>query len=373
MSTSLTPDAAIPKFLTAMSSIYGPFPSSPEAATIWTPPPMAEGHRGRYLWTDGFAVINFLTLHKTTSNPLYLELAKRLVTTVHDTLGKTRDLSSRLPGATDDAPLRGGLRIGKVDEEDDPSEDGDGQYFHYLTVWMFALNRMTVVTGDTWYNDQAVDIARSVLIGKFLSNPDSPRPRMFWKMSIDLSRPLVPSEGNLDPIDGYVTYKVLQITNGGKGLEQELIALKKTVNTKWRSYSSTAPLDLGMTLWTAHMLRGAEGEDWADVLAQKAMACPRRLVESKTTLARPTSRRLAFREFGTALGLKCCIDLARQHGLEALPDDLCREWEETGLVPEPTAERKKAMEGSRLAELMPITQVMYASALVPGLFQQQGM
>ncbi|KAG8947956.1 hypothetical protein FRC04_010153 [Tulasnella sp. 424] len=356
-----------------MSSIYGPLPTLEDAISAWTAPPMAEGHRGRYLWTDGFAVINFLTLYRITSNPVYIGLAKRLVTTVHDTLGKTRDLSARLPNATDASPLRGGLRIGKVDEEDDPSGDGDGQYFHYLTVWMFALNRVTVVTGDTWYNDQAIDLAQSVLLGKFLINPGSPRPRMFWKMSIDLSCPLVFSEGNLDPIDGYVTYKILQKTNGGRGLEEELKSLKKIVDTKWKGYSSNDPLDLGMTLWTVHLIKDEEGEEWAKALARKAMACLRRLVDSKSYFERPASRRLAFREFGTAMGLRCCSDLARELQLEGLADEISREWETFGLVPEPTPEKKKAMQGSRLAELMPITQVMYASALVPGLFKKEGL
>jgi hypothetical protein len=33
---------------------------------------------------------------------------------------------------------------------------------------------------------------------------------MHWKMSIDLRRPMVLSEGNLDPFDGLATYKLLQ-------------------------------------------------------------------------------------------------------------------------------------------------------------------
>jgi hypothetical protein len=33
---------------------------------------------------------------------------------------------------------------------------------------------------------------------------------MHWKMSIDLRRPAVMSEGNLDPFDGFVTYRLLQ-------------------------------------------------------------------------------------------------------------------------------------------------------------------
>ena len=35
---------------------------------------------------------------------------------------------------------------------------------------------------------------------------------MYWKMSIDLTRPLVPSMGQHDPLDGFVTYNELQLT-----------------------------------------------------------------------------------------------------------------------------------------------------------------
>lgn len=35
---------------------------------------------------------------------------------------------------------------------------------------------------------------------------------MYWKMSIDLSSPLVPSMGQHDPLDGLITYLQLQAT-----------------------------------------------------------------------------------------------------------------------------------------------------------------
>jgi len=41
--------------------------------------------------------------------------------------------------------VAGGLAIGKKDEL---GRDGDGQYHHYLTLWMFELNRMAVATGQ---------------------------------------------------------------------------------------------------------------------------------------------------------------------------------------------------------------------------------
>jgi len=256
------------RFTNAMERIYGPFESiSSDQVATWTPPPMTEGHKGRYLWTDGFAVVNFITLYKQTADTKYLTLASRLIRTVHDILGRTRDGSARLPGATDEWPLRGGLRIGKHHAS---GSDGDGQYHHYLTVWMFALNRMTIASKDKWYNDQAISLAEAIH-PKFMIHRDSSRPRMFWKMSMDLSKPLVHSEGNLDPIDGYVIFKLLQRTAGTNVLEREISEYKKILETKWRRYVSDDPLDLGMTLWTAHWFD--KEEEWATILTQRAFAC----------------------------------------------------------------------------------------------------
>src|SRR2546423_775864 len=181
------------RFLEAMAAVYGPLPS--DNASTWEPPPKAGGFKGRYLWTDAFGVINFLTLYKETSDDRYLALAKSLVRTVHDIQGRTRDGKSRLPGATDENPLGGGLRIGK---EDAAGSDGDGQYHHYLTLWMFALNRVSIAAKDPSYNDQAISLAKAIH-PRFFVGRSSSHPRMVWKISMDMSRPLVTSEGNLDP------------------------------------------------------------------------------------------------------------------------------------------------------------------------------
>jgi hypothetical protein len=46
-----------------------------------------------------------------------LEAADHLIQNVHDVLGKDRDGKKRLGNATDTEPLKGGLRIGKVEPE----------------------------------------------------------------------------------------------------------------------------------------------------------------------------------------------------------------------------------------------------------------
>jgi hypothetical protein len=66
-------------------------------------------------------------------------------------------------------PTIEGLRIGKKLNErksDEPYDERleweqDGQYFHYLTKWMHALNRTTEVTGDLRYNRWALELAKT--------------------------------------------------------------------------------------------------------------------------------------------------------------------------------------------------------------------
>lgn len=120
-------EATTQRFKEATQLIYGPFEGiSDQDAQSWKPSesPGAGCHKGRYLWTDAFGVVNFITLFKVTSSPVYLTLARRLVDTVHNILGRTRDGSSRLPPATDAEPLKGGLRIGKIQGS---GSDCDGQ------------------------------------------------------------------------------------------------------------------------------------------------------------------------------------------------------------------------------------------------------
>ena len=117
-------------------------------------------------------------------------------------------------------PTRGGLRIGKPLPErprgapfDEQLEwDRDGQYFHYLTKWMHALDQVSRATRDARFNTWARELAEAAH-RSFTGEPHGHgAPRMVWKMSIDLSRPLVPSMGQHDPLDGLITCLQLQAT-----------------------------------------------------------------------------------------------------------------------------------------------------------------
>ena len=352
------PQQKLNDFVAAMQRIYQiPTTPSDTTATSWTPPPATAGHRGRYLWTDAFGVLNLITLSRVTPHRShYVTLAGTLVSTVHSILGRTRDQSSRLPGATEENPLAGGLRIGK---EHESGPDGDGQYHHYLTLWMFALNRLSVASAQPEYNDMAISLARAIHPA-FVYQRDSSRPRMYWKVSMDLSHPLVHSEGNLDPVDGYVIFTLLQRTHGEGStvLRDEIRDYDKIVQTKWQGYSSSDPLDLGMTLWTAHLLAGEDEHPWAAEVLAKAKRDTAKLF-SKGYFDRDIERRLAFREFGTALGVQC-QDATEGEWIDRA-DSITTMWRDAGLFEGSWKSRVNTDH-----DLAPITLVMYAAALVPG-------
>jgi len=58
---------------------------------------------------------------------------------------------------------------------------------------MFALNRMSIATNNRKYNDWAITLAKAIH-PKFVYNRATDRPKIHWKMSIDLTYALTPSE-----------------------------------------------------------------------------------------------------------------------------------------------------------------------------------
>ncbi|KAL5337603.1 hypothetical protein BJX70DRAFT_227229 [Aspergillus crustosus] len=362
-SPTMASKQTLTRFQTALQTLYGPLPA-PNPST-WVPPLSSGGHRGRYLWTDAFGVLNFITLSRELRDNTYLTLASRLIDCVHNTLGYTRDGKSRLPRASDTNPLAGGLRIGKVDES---GSDGDGQYHHYLTVWMFALNRMSLACDEAKYNDLAIELAKAIH-PRFLLSRGSERIRMVWKMDVDLEKALVGSEGNLDPIDGFVVFRLLQAAavhfGGGDGdgdgsagqvLKEEIQDYARVMERKGEHFVTSDPLDLGMTMWTVQWVLK---EEWAAKLAERCFEQLYDLFEKSHYLARSMKYRLAFREFGTTLGVKCMAEQDskdRSVDLKVYADRILESWE-------PHMEQSQ---GQTPEDLKPITRVMYAAALIPG-------
>jgi len=279
---------------TVMTEVYGIYRQQG-----WKPKPYTDT-KGRYLWTDAYGVCNFITLFHETGEQQYLDQADALIQDVHNVLGRDRSGTRRLGNATDTDPTQGGLRIGKIDPEG--TSDGDGQYFHYLTKWMFALNRMSHARDNLLYNTWAVQLAKSVHPHFVHFKAGSEEPHMYWKISVDMSRPHVLSEGNLDPYDGYITYRLLQERHSDKTvLEKEIADMYKMVYNKYKKYKSNDPLDLGEALWITHWY---PGEEWANHLTNRSLEGINWLY-TYGEFDRPRNQRLAFREFGTTIGVQC--------------------------------------------------------------------
>jgi hypothetical protein len=274
----------------------------------------------RYLWTDAFAVCNFLSLGRS-------ELAMQLIDQVHSTLGRHRAddprrgwLSGLEPAVAEAHPTVGGLRIGKELPErgtGEPFDDRlewnrDGQYFHYLTKWMHALDQVAHWTGGPTFNLWARELAVAAHRA-FTYTPEQAfagERRMFWKMSLDLSRPVVASMGHHDPLDGHITCRQLQATavslgiaNEGPGLDDQAADFAAMIPS---ALSTQDPLGIGGLLadaWRVQQLTddGAmDGRALRDRLIDAALAG---LSGDPVGGSGTASSRLAFRELGLAIGL----------------------------------------------------------------------
>ena len=285
--------------------------------------------RRRYLWTDAFAVCNYIGLARASGEQGYAESALQLVNQVHHTLGRHRNDDRRsgwISGLSEHDgerhPTWGGLRIGKDLPERGPRSpfderlewDRDGQYFHYLTKWMHALDQVTRSTQQPRFNAWARELARSAFEAfTYLPSPTSEPRRMHWKMSIDLARALVPSMGQHDPLDGYISSLQLRATAAalpqpatGPNLEDE--SRQYAAMLKRGELATADPLGLGGLLIDAYrvqqlMQQGALPDaQLLDRLLDAALTGLQHYIQ-RGELQLPAKHRLAFRELGLAIGL----------------------------------------------------------------------
>ena len=343
----------------------------------------------RYLWTDAFAVCNFLRLYQDSGDIKYKDLALKLVEQVHHLLGWHREDDARsgwISGLNEEEgekhPTIGGLRIGKPLNERKPGEpydeqlewEQDGQYFHYLSKWMHALSRVTQVTGDHRYNRWAVELAKTAHAKFSYRLQGHMEKRMYWKMSIDLNHPLVSSMGQHDALDAFVTYQELAAVSAGDPDRSEDTDLSTEIadtlnmchNIHWMTDD---PLGIGGLLTDACRLTqliihsSLEGEDMLLKLLHTAKEGLDTFLNTNT-LNYPAEHRLAFRELGLAIGLKAIkkmLHLFPDEPLvknleyyQSLADEIIHFWLS-----------KENQQNSTWQEHIDINSVMLATALAP--------
>jgi hypothetical protein len=179
---------------------------------------------------------------------------------------------------------------------------------------MHALNRVSRVTGDRKYHTWAVELAKTAHARfVYTSRYNGPK-KMYWKMSIDLSRPLVPSMGQHDPLDGFVTYNELQAAAAKmeeesveKDLRAEILDMLHICQGK--NWITDDPLGIGGLLFdacrVAQWMAGGnlQQTDLLENLLESSLIGLESFVK-ENSLRLPVGYRLAFRELGLSIGLR---------------------------------------------------------------------
>ncbi len=140
---------------------------------------------------------------------------------------------------------------------------------------------------------------------------------MYWKMSIDLMYPLVPSMGQHDPLDGFITYSELQAAAQDFKLQLDLKSeiVDMAGICHGINMGTNDPLGIGGLLSDSSriaqlMMKGFSYRSLLETVVTASLFG----VESFTagqTLELPAEYRLAFRELGLSIGLEGIENLSR--------------------------------------------------------------
>ncbi|MGD0530989.1 MAG: hypothetical protein ABSA62_01590 [Methyloceanibacter sp.] len=224
----------------------------------------------RYLWTDAFGLVLLVSLYEELKDERYLVEAEWLVAEVNRVLGRPR-----------------GIRIGE-------EPDRDGQYFHYLAMWLYAL----AVLGRyrPGYREQGVALVRQIHDAFVL-----PGRGVVWKMQEDLSGPYPGyGLGALDAFDGYVAYRVLD----ERALAREIAEMRELIERTAADLAITQDLGLGMMLWLAHFF---PEEGWAKLQRTRSLGMLDRMWQEQGYFCREPylpHMRFAFTNYGVSVGLQ---------------------------------------------------------------------
>ncbi len=234
----------------------------------------------RYLWTDAFGVVLLASLYAKTGARKYLDQAEWLVAEVDRVLGRPR-----------------GIRIGEA-------SDRDGQYFHYLAMWLYALGVMArYIPVYKWKGVELVrEIHRAFVV---------PGRGVLWKMTEDLQRPYPGyGFGALDAFDGYVSYRLLDETV----LAKEIADMRLLVEKAYPELTITQDLGLGMMLW---MTQFFPKENWAITQRARSLEMLDRMwMEEGYFCREPGSDdvKFAFTNYGVSIGLQAARAMPERIG-----------------------------------------------------------
>ena len=224
----------------------------------------------RYLWTDAFGVVLLVSLYTELDDGRFLDEAEWVVAEVDRVLGRTR-----------------GIRIGE-------EPDRDGQYFHYLAMWLYALAVLAPYRPD--YRRHGVDLVHEIH-DAFLV----PGRGVVWKMKEDLSGPYPGfGLGALDAFDGYVSYRALDEAM----LSREIADMRSLIDQTAADLVITQDLGLGMMLWLTHFF---PKEPWAVLQKRRCLAMLDEMWQQQGYFCREPDdlqTKFAFTNYGVSVGLQ---------------------------------------------------------------------
>jgi hypothetical protein len=247
---------------------------------------------------------------------------------------------------------------------------------------MHALDQVAHATARARYNQWARELAQASVA--FVHGPPGQR-RMYWKMSIDLTRPLVTSMGHHDALDGWITLVQLRTSAsllagevgevGEPNLAHEIKEF--AAMSEGGDWATSDALGIGGLLSHAVGVEQllARGAFFDESLLEALLAAALRGLSGytlKREVERPATRRLAFREFGLAIGLSGAVGL---HGRGRRVSALLAELAEHAPLVDDIRSFWLAPESRRVAswlEHRDINEVMLATSLLPDGYASRG-
>ncbi len=229
----------------------------------------------RYLWTDAFGLVLLVSLYKELNEDQYLKQAEWLVAEVERVLGRVR-----------------GIRIGEA-------ADRDGQYFHYLAMWLYAL----AVLGKfiPTYQDKGVELVEQIH-DRFVI----PNKGVIWKMNETLDAPYPGyGLGALDAFDGYISYRMLDESS----LLHQIGDMKKLIDQTAFDLTITQDLGLGMMLWLTHFF---PNEEWAKIQKSRCVSMLDHMWQEPGYFCREPylpDTKFAFTNYGVSIGLQAASEM----------------------------------------------------------------
>ena len=191
---------------------------------------------------------------------------------------------------------------------------------------MHALNRVTQVSGNLQYNRWALELAKTAHSRFTYTSQNSHTKQMYWKMSIDLSRPLVSSMGQHDALDGLITYLQCMATAvGDPGMSSNLnlgMEISEAMGMcEDKNWFTDDALGIGGLLTNAFKVTQLiihSNLQLADMLSALLYSAKGGVdaFSLADTLNSPAEYRLAFRELGLSIGLHTIekmVQMIQQH------------------------------------------------------------